>query len=61
MALVVDLVSDVALDPIHGEQGAPLVGRVGRVAAEAPEELEPRTFGHAPSIGRKEDVGEDAP
>ena len=56
LALVVDVVSDVVLDPIHGDQGSPFVGRFGRTTSEAPERLEPRTFGHAPSVGSKEEV-----
>lgn len=55
VALVVDIFSDVVLDPIHAEAAEPHVSPIhGRVTEEAPEQLEPGSFlfGQAPSTSR---------
>lgn len=62
-ALVVDIFSDVVLDPIHGEQAEPHVSPIrGRVQGEAPNELEPKVllFGHAPSTSRDDQEDTEA-
>lgn len=63
VALVVDIFSDVVLDPIHGEDAQPHISPVrGRKKEEAPEELEPKLllFGQAPSTSRESGDQEDA-
>lgn len=55
LAIAFDIMSDVVLDPIHGEHAEPHVSPLrGNVSSRAPRALRPGMFGQAPSVGDEE-------
>jgi hypothetical protein len=63
VAIVVDIFSDVVLDPIHTSDADAHVSPIRRrVKDEAPAELEPKLllFGHGPSTSREESQDTEA-